>query len=170
MVAFPSMFPPEIKDRIIDHLHGDVKTLRQCALTCSEWLPRSRCNLFVAVWVVTRKQLFSLCSAITEYTYLRPLVHSVTLEVRPSRPESRYLIETIPIPLLTLLPNLTCWSLSMRPWNDPKYTMEDIGSTEGHGTQEGIVDIMESDVSCMPPKTFNYDSGAGFVLCYLPHL
>lgn len=79
----------------------------------------------------------------TEYAHLRPLVHSVALEVKSSRPESRYLTETIPIPLLTLLPNLTRWSLSVGPSYVPKDAVKDTGSTaEGHGTQ-GVVDSMD---------------------------
>ncbi|KAI0758789.1 hypothetical protein C8Q74DRAFT_1388511 [Fomes fomentarius] len=102
-MSFPSTFPPEIKDLIIDELRGDVETLRQCALTCSGWLRRSRYNLYLDIQVYTRTQLFSLCSAITEHTHLRPLVQSVTLQPE-DRPDSLYLMYTIPIPLLTLLP------------------------------------------------------------------
>ncbi len=110
-MVFPSTFPPEIEDYIIDQLHYDVEPLRQCALTCSRWLLRSRCHLVVVVRVRTMEQLFSFCAFITQYTHVRPFVRSVTLRPERDRPESVHLIETIPVPLLTLLPNLTCWSL-----------------------------------------------------------
>ncbi|KAI0758781.1 hypothetical protein C8Q74DRAFT_1176115, partial [Fomes fomentarius] len=105
-------FPPEIKDLIIDQLYGDIRTLRQCTLMCSGCLRRSRYNLYFSVRVRTREQLLSLCSAITQYAHLRPLVRSVTLA--PDRQRSaneQYLLEIVPIPLLTLLPNLRHWSL-----------------------------------------------------------
>lgn len=44
----PSL-PPEITDRIIDHLHGDLQSLRQCSLVCKVWLPRSRYHYFHSV-------------------------------------------------------------------------------------------------------------------------
>ncbi len=144
VVAFRSTFPPEIKDLIIDQLHGDVRTLRQCALTCSGWLRRSRYNLYFSVEVSTREQVLSLCSAITQYTYLRPLVRSVTLY--PDQPEdggpageSRYLLEIIPVPLLTLLPNLRHWSLEGMVFRQPKKTEEVTVNMEGHGGQEGTI-------------------------------
>ncbi len=131
-MSFPSTFPPEIEDYIIDQVGYSPRTLRQCALTCSRWLPRSRYNIFVDVQVATREQLFSLCSAIAEYPHLRPLVRSVTLEVI-RRPESAHLIETIPVPLLTLLPHLTRWSLLGRVYVERKKTVEDTENTEGQG-------------------------------------
>ncbi|EPS96519.1 hypothetical protein FOMPIDRAFT_1053165 [Fomitopsis schrenkii] len=38
--------PPELCDRIIDHLFFDRRTLSACALTCRAWLPASRLHLF----------------------------------------------------------------------------------------------------------------------------
>ena len=43
---FPDPFPPELTDTVIDHLHGDVSSLRACALTSSSWLSASRYHLF----------------------------------------------------------------------------------------------------------------------------
>ncbi|KAI0793585.1 hypothetical protein C8Q74DRAFT_517861 [Fomes fomentarius] len=135
-MPFPSIFPPEIKDLIIDQLRYDPQTLWQCALTCSGWLRRSRYNLLARVRVRTRKQLLTLCSAIIQYPHLRPLVRSVTLEPERGRPESLYLMDTIPIPLLTLLPNLTHWNLLGVPIEKPVKVTE---NTADHGAQEGAV-------------------------------
>ncbi|KAJ7199437.1 hypothetical protein GGX14DRAFT_467985 [Mycena pura] len=41
--------PPETNDIIIDHLHDDVSTLRQCSLVCKEWLPAARFHIFSVV-------------------------------------------------------------------------------------------------------------------------
>ena len=43
---FPDSFPPELVDAIIDQLHGDINSLRACALTSSSWLSTSRYHLF----------------------------------------------------------------------------------------------------------------------------
>lgn len=39
-------FPPEVTDAVIHQLHGDINSLRACALTSSSWLPASRYHLF----------------------------------------------------------------------------------------------------------------------------
>ncbi|RDX39890.1 hypothetical protein OH76DRAFT_505603 [Lentinus brumalis] len=38
--------PDEVTDNIIDHLHGDTKTLLPTALVCRSWHPASQYNLF----------------------------------------------------------------------------------------------------------------------------
>ena len=37
--------PPEIVDRIIDHVHDDTKTPIACSLTAKEWVPSTRFHL-----------------------------------------------------------------------------------------------------------------------------
>lgn len=138
-LALPSTFPAEIEDLVIDELRRDVQTLRQCALTCSGWLPRSRHHLFFSVQLRTIRQLFSLCSAITEYSHLRPLVRSVSLEATTVRPDSEHLTEITPIPLLNLLPNMTRWFILGAPVYNAKETMKDTENMEGHPPQGGAV-------------------------------
>ncbi|KAJ6482286.1 hypothetical protein C8R47DRAFT_1133546 [Mycena vitilis] len=41
--------PSEMSDMIVDHLHDDVPTLRQCSLVCKEWLPAARFHIFSVV-------------------------------------------------------------------------------------------------------------------------
>ncbi|KAJ7670102.1 hypothetical protein DFH06DRAFT_160987 [Mycena polygramma] len=41
--------PSETSDIIIDYLHDDVPTLRQCSLVCTEWLPAARFHIFSVV-------------------------------------------------------------------------------------------------------------------------
>lgn len=41
-----SAVPCEIFDRIIDHLHDDGLSLRNCALVCQGWLPCARFHIF----------------------------------------------------------------------------------------------------------------------------
>ena len=42
-------FPPEIHDRIIDHLHDEPTALGACCLVSKSWIPRTRMYLFADV-------------------------------------------------------------------------------------------------------------------------
>ncbi|RDX43685.1 hypothetical protein OH76DRAFT_1299475, partial [Lentinus brumalis] len=44
--------PPELTDRVIDHLHDDPTSLAACSLVCSAWLPAARLHHFREVTVV----------------------------------------------------------------------------------------------------------------------
>ncbi len=44
--------PPELTDRVIDHLHDDPTSLAACSLVCSAWLPAARFHHFREVTVV----------------------------------------------------------------------------------------------------------------------
>ena len=44
-----SHLPPEIPDHIIDLLHGERKTLKECCLISKSWVPRARSHLFSEV-------------------------------------------------------------------------------------------------------------------------
>jgi hypothetical protein len=47
-----SIFPQEVYENIIDHLHEDRPTLRICGLVCRAWVPASRYHLFNEVLVI----------------------------------------------------------------------------------------------------------------------
>ena len=53
--------PPELVDRVIDHLHDDKPSLGRCALVCHGWLPSSRLHLFEWVRIDSARswELFS---------------------------------------------------------------------------------------------------------------
>ncbi|KAH9947527.1 hypothetical protein B0H21DRAFT_329760 [Amylocystis lapponica] len=53
----PSILPPEVTDQIIDNLCGDSEALRQCALTCRAWRPRSQLCLIQDVTIGSRTGL-----------------------------------------------------------------------------------------------------------------
>jgi hypothetical protein len=44
----PSL-PPEILDRIVDHLHDEPTTLKTCCVVSKSWIQRTRTHLFVSV-------------------------------------------------------------------------------------------------------------------------
>lgn len=43
------MFPQEICNMVIDHLHDDPDSLRRCSLVCRAWVPSSSLHLFRCV-------------------------------------------------------------------------------------------------------------------------
>jgi hypothetical protein len=49
MQSFKPRLPPELTDRIIDHLHNSFPDLRACALVCRNWVKSCRFHLFYHV-------------------------------------------------------------------------------------------------------------------------
>ncbi|TCD64202.1 hypothetical protein EIP91_004436 [Steccherinum ochraceum] len=47
-----SLFPPELVDQTIDHLHGDKATLKACSLVSRQWLNSTRHHLFRSTVIV----------------------------------------------------------------------------------------------------------------------
>ncbi len=112
--AVVATLPVEVEEGIIDKLHYHVDALRNCALTCRRWQPRTRYHLFAAIRVRMRDELFSLCTSLSQSPHLRPLVRSLTFHAKLGRddPELATLFQMVPVPLLTSLPNLVCWKFS----------------------------------------------------------
>lgn len=109
--------PIEVAERIIDQFgdnqHGE-SSLRNCALVCQAWLPRSRVNLFRTVHIVDLRTMRSLHRLLVSTDTLRSLVHCVDLEGVPmyADGEDSTVMSTsdtfdiAPLVLFTLLPNL----------------------------------------------------------------
>ncbi|KAI0357884.1 hypothetical protein OH77DRAFT_1310649 [Trametes cingulata] len=74
-----SVFPQEIFDQIIDDSWRDAETLRQCALTCHAWLPRSRLNLFSTAVLRRSDQLHKFSRALSSSTEAAALVQELIL-------------------------------------------------------------------------------------------
>ena len=75
----PSL-PPEILDYIIDLLHDEPKTLRQCCLASKSWVPRTRKYLFVDIKFRSASDLESWKKAFPEVAN-SPAYHAHTLFV-----------------------------------------------------------------------------------------
>lgn len=65
-----SRLPIEVCERVIDECfyfdwRPDRKTLRACALTCSDWLPRSRYNLYHGLYLKDSKSAGSIVDTLT---------------------------------------------------------------------------------------------------------
>ena len=86
----------ELTDRILDYLHDDVPTLKNCSLTCRSFLQRSRFNLFRIISVNIRN-VQKFCDLLGEVPqlgiYVRELrvlplatLHSSPNELRLAQP------------------------------------------------------------------------------------
>ena len=69
--------PPELWDRVIDHLHGDRKALRCTALVCKAWTPSSHFHLF-SVMRIDRTTSFEIRS-LSETPHLAAQVRTLEL-------------------------------------------------------------------------------------------
>ncbi|KAI0672493.1 hypothetical protein C8Q78DRAFT_1027588 [Trametes maxima] len=77
----PIIFPQEIIDNFIDGCYDDTYTLRQCALTCRAWLPRSRHNLYYRIVLRRHEQLLSLSWSLSSSSELPELVLELVVEM-----------------------------------------------------------------------------------------
>ena len=52
-----SVLPPETLDLVIDFLHDEPETLRQCCLVSKSWVPRTRKHLFAVIEFHTKPEI-----------------------------------------------------------------------------------------------------------------
>src|ERR1700722_14667499 len=75
--------PPELIDRIIDHLHDSPSDLRSCALAAKVFLATSRLHIFYSVSIVGfvggRRACSNLVSAIQQSPQIARCIHEFTL-------------------------------------------------------------------------------------------
>ena len=107
-----ALFSVEIVEMIVDQLSDDVPSLRNVALVCRRLLPRARYNLFVDIGVRSKEQMNTLREFLDDKPYICPLVRCVTVSTTDGEPNQFTLLETIPDPLLTRLPNLRRWRVT----------------------------------------------------------
>ena len=107
-----STLPLEVVEYVIDKAQDDVKVLRNLSITCHGLLARCRYHLFRTVNCKSRQELHILCDLLVPRPYLCSLVHSIVVCAIPGPPHHLTLLEIIPVPLLSLLPNLQGWTLS----------------------------------------------------------
>ena len=92
--------PQELYDHILDHLHDDNDTMRQCSLVCQAWLSTSSLHLFrCLLWPPCSHRQNYICAE--ELGELASLSHLPTVLLRSSR--IRYAVRT-----LRLTPHAKC--------------------------------------------------------------
>ncbi|KAH9949116.1 hypothetical protein B0H21DRAFT_173028 [Amylocystis lapponica] len=103
------VLPLEITDHIIDYLRGRSTALCNCALTCHAWLPRSRYNLFLKMFIGSFASLEALVSVSRMPHMLPHFKELYQLRLHTSDvwwpPESRHVMRPITDrPFVHLLP------------------------------------------------------------------
>ncbi|KAF8524442.1 hypothetical protein JB92DRAFT_2827030 [Gautieria morchelliformis] len=73
------IFPGELIDQVIDHLHNDSPSLRACCITCRAWAPSARFHIFHNI-VVSAKRADELAVILETSPHISPLVRSLTIE------------------------------------------------------------------------------------------
>ena len=89
--------PWEVIERIINHSGDHPQTLCSLALTCRQLRPRSRCLMVSRAVFKSRDHIFAFVDFLDGNPHLKPLVHSIVVE----------LMDFPPFPLLHILSNLT---------------------------------------------------------------
>lgn len=74
--------PPEICDRVIDHLHAEKLALNACALVCRGWLPAARLHRFRTVQLSRfRRRRDPIMKLLSDpHSTILPYVHELHLE------------------------------------------------------------------------------------------
>ena len=102
MVVRANDIPPELSDRIIDSLGGDIRSLKSCALVQRSWLPRCRAYLHNEICVLAPRSsnAGTVERVLARYSspVLLPLVNRLRLYVGY---DGRFPID--PSPTITLL-------------------------------------------------------------------
>ncbi|TFK82071.1 hypothetical protein K466DRAFT_590807 [Polyporus arcularius HHB13444] len=72
------ILPPEIWDCVLDHLHDDKPSLRQCSLSARDWRPRAQHHLFRSIYID-----WSTCDAFTRLLQSNPSLgsHVANMEI-----------------------------------------------------------------------------------------
>ena len=101
------VIPIDVLEAIIDQACDHPRSLRTISLTCRTFLPRARYHLFHRIIIRNSEQMRSVPTFLHERPWLLPLVRAVTFDAdRETLPYPYRLIEVVPVPLLTKLPNL----------------------------------------------------------------
>ena len=76
--------PPEVTDRILDHLHDTKRILVKCSLVCRAWLPTTRYHIFENIDLWSRAEfdrLYSLVGASKLDTLPKAALYVRNLEI-----------------------------------------------------------------------------------------
>ena len=79
--------PPELQDRIIDHLHSDNLALATCSLVCKTWLPASRYHFFqTQTLCLTNDNIHSFVELLNSPASTLLLGYALTVKISPLPP------------------------------------------------------------------------------------
>ena len=122
--------PIEVFEKVIDEASDNTASLRLLSLTCRAFLPRSRYHLFSCIVIRSVEQMESSSEFLDACPWLPLLVRKVTLSAQIADdvlspvqvPEDNTipnlrLLDVVPVPLLSRLPNLCAWVMETRAYD-----------------------------------------------------
>ncbi|KAJ6571270.1 hypothetical protein B0H19DRAFT_936812, partial [Mycena capillaripes] len=67
----------ELTDQVIDHLHGDPVSLRNCALVARSWAPASQFHIFFSVNIKQDATCRLLCDMIARSPHIGRYIRNI---------------------------------------------------------------------------------------------
>ena len=101
----PGMLPIEVLEAIVDQARDHRPSLYHLSLSCRILLLRGRYHIFSHIVITSREKLESVPAFLQQRSWLPPLVRRITIRDYVYRHPHR-LLDVVPVPLLTQLPNL----------------------------------------------------------------
>jgi hypothetical protein len=98
---------PELTDQIIDHLHDDPSSLRNCALVARSWAPASQLHIFFSVNIKDDPTCRLLCDIISQSPHIGRYIHNIYIYFDVTRPLFSSLLD-LPIPAPRRLSIVNC--------------------------------------------------------------
>lgn len=86
--------PPELVDRVIDHLFDDNFSLAACALVCKDWLPASRYHLFRVINLQIPQSGEPVFQDFAQFLQDTPSVRPLVRELRWAKPRHSAYLDT----------------------------------------------------------------------------
>ncbi|KAJ7760836.1 hypothetical protein DFH07DRAFT_425681 [Mycena maculata] len=77
---------PELTDQVIDHLHADPASLRNCALVSRSWVPASQYHIFFSVNIKKDRTCRLLCDMITRSPHIGWYIRNIYIYFEVTRP------------------------------------------------------------------------------------
>lgn len=108
--AHPRRFPIEVEENIIDQASTERSVLKNCALVCRDWYPRSLYHLIRSIRVRSREDFLIFCEFFSRHKDLAELVRELEIAASPDYDDIA-ILQVAYVPLLSLLPRLKSYSL-----------------------------------------------------------
>lgn len=77
---------PELTDQVIDHLHADPASLRNCALVARSWAPASQYHIFYSVNIKKDQTCRLLCDMIARSPHIGHYIRNIYIYFEVTRP------------------------------------------------------------------------------------
>ncbi|KAJ7026643.1 hypothetical protein C8F04DRAFT_963479, partial [Mycena alexandri] len=68
---------PELTDQVIDHLHADATSLRNCALVARSWVPASQFHIFFSVNIKHDAACRLLCHIVRHSPHIGQYIRNI---------------------------------------------------------------------------------------------